>query len=135
MPSRVELRDLAALRLREAEALFAASLFDGCVYLCGYVVELALKARICAVLDTDDYPIRQQFKTHDFDDLKVLAGMSKELSSQNPLLWDNWTEATQWKPDWRYVRAGNYDEVAASSILKAIKDEPNGVLACISRRW
>ncbi len=135
MATRVELRDLAALRLREAEALFSAGLFDGCVYLCGYVVESALKARICATLNVDEYPIRQQFKTHDFEDLRVLAGLSKELSSQNPVLWDNWTEATQWKPNWRYEPAGSYDEMAASSILKAIKDVPDGVLACISQRW
>lgn len=46
MATREELQQLARLRLREAEALFAAGLYDGCVYLCGYVVELALKARM-----------------------------------------------------------------------------------------
>ncbi len=42
MATRDQLRELAELRLREAETLFAAELYDGCVYLCGYVVEAAL---------------------------------------------------------------------------------------------
>lgn len=54
MVTRQQLKDLALLRLKEAEALFAAGLFDGCAYLCGYVVELALKARICATLGVNE---------------------------------------------------------------------------------
>jgi HEPN domain-containing protein len=135
MATRVELRDLAALRLREAESLFAAGLFDGCVYLCGYVVELALKARICATLDVDEYPNRQHFKTHNFDELSVLAGLSKELSAANPVLWNNWAEAIRWRSDSRYEPRGTYNEARALKILKAITDVPDGVLTCISRRW
>jgi HEPN domain-containing protein len=135
MATREELKTLASLRLQEADVLFAAGLYDGCVYLCGYVVELALKARVCAILDIDEYPAGHRFKTHDFDELKVLAGLSKELSYAKPVLLDNWSEATRWKPDWRYEPAGRYGRTAALDILKAIKDEPDGVLACISRRW
>jgi HEPN domain-containing protein len=51
MTTRRELQRLACLRLREAEALFGADCYDGCAYLCGYVVELALKAAICATLE------------------------------------------------------------------------------------
>jgi len=53
---------LAALRLCEAEALFAAGLYDGSAYLCGYVVELALKARICRLLDVNKYPDSGKFR-------------------------------------------------------------------------
>jgi len=35
---------LAKLRLREAEHLYNSGMYDGCVYLSGYVVEFALKA-------------------------------------------------------------------------------------------
>ena len=56
MATRKELQGLVNLRLREADALLAVGLYDGCVYLCGYVVEVALKARICATLGIDDYP-------------------------------------------------------------------------------
>lgn len=75
MPTREELRDLARLRLREAEKLFEAELYDGCVYLCGYVVEFALKACICATLSISAYPDSRPFLTHDFEELKLLAGL------------------------------------------------------------
>ena len=44
MPTRQELKALSELRLKEAEALFGSGLYDGTVYLAGYVIELALKA-------------------------------------------------------------------------------------------
>jgi hypothetical protein len=56
LPTHNELQRLTELRLQEAEALFEKELFDGAAYLCGYVIELALKARICRLLDTEDYP-------------------------------------------------------------------------------
>lgn len=81
MATRQELKDLAQLRLREAEALFAAGLYDGCVYMRGYVVELALKACICATLGIAEYPDRRaHFRTHDFDELRLLAGLEQEMS-------------------------------------------------------
>lgn len=136
MPTREELKELARLRLREAEALFAADLFEGSVYLCGYVVELALKARICATLNIVDYPDkRQHFKTHDFDELKLLAAMDQEITAANPVLLQNWSVATEWRPEWRYQPVGTYDRQAAEKALEAIKAVPDGVLACISRRW
>ena len=50
MPTRQELKKLAKIRLLEAKALFDKGLYDGACYLAGYVVALALKARICKVL-------------------------------------------------------------------------------------
>jgi HEPN domain-containing protein len=87
MATRRELQKLACLRLKEAEALFAAGCYDGSAYLCGYVIELALKAAICATLRIEDYPdkgtrLREALMTHDFDDLKLLAGMEMEFSTQ-----------------------------------------------------
>lgn len=131
-----ELKELAGLRLREAETLFSAGLYDGCVYLCGYVVELGLKARICAVLGITEYPDkRTHFKTHDFDELKLLAGLEREISVANPLLLENWSVATEWRPEWRYQRAGTFGRAKAEKALEAIKGRPDGVMACISQRW
>ena len=81
MPTRRDLQKLAKLRLREAEHLERKGLYDGCVYLCGYVVEFALKARICRVLGLSSYPDEKEvgrvFKTHNFDVLKLLAGLEE----------------------------------------------------------
>jgi HEPN domain-containing protein len=139
MATRKQLQELALLRLQEAEALYAGGFYDGCAYLCGYVVELALKARICATLDIDEYPekgrLGDTFKTHGFDELRVLAGMEKELAAANKPLGDNWSLATSWKPGKRYEPVGTYDHAGATAILDAIRSKPDGVLECISQRW
>ncbi len=106
-PDRRYLQALAQLRLQEAEALFPVGFFDGCAYLCGYVVELALKARICATLGLNEYPekgsrLKDAFRTHDFDDLKLLAGMEHEFSASRPVLLSNWSIASKWKLEQRY---------------------------------
>jgi HEPN domain-containing protein len=125
--------------LDEAEALYKAGRYDGCAYLCGYVVELALKAAICATFGVADYPekgsrLRESLKTHDLDDLKLFSGM-EEAFTANPALLANWSVASKWKPERRYDPRGTYDQVAARSILDAVRAYPDGVLACISSRW
>src|ERR1700724_414682 len=92
MSTRRELQQLACLRLREAEALFNSGCHDGSAYLCGYVVELALKAAICATLGVADYPddrLKGAFKTHDFEQLKLLAGMEQAFTATTGVL-TNW---------------------------------------------
>jgi HEPN domain-containing protein len=140
MATRKELQALANLRLREAEALFSAGLYDGCAYLCGYVVEIALKARICAILGVNEYPekgsrLKDAFRTHVFDDLKLLAGMEHEFSATRPVLLSNWSIASKWKPERRYDAPGSYDRAEAEEILNAIRAKPDGVLEWISSRW
>ena len=124
MATRRELQQLACLRLDEAEALFAASCYDGCAYLCGYVVELALKAAICSTLRVAEYPekgsrLKESFKTHDFDDLKLLAGMEEAFTANSTLL-ANWSVASRWKPERRYWRfqAGDALQFCARCSLK-----------------
>lgn len=138
MANRRELQKLACLRLKEAEALYAADCYDGCAYLCGYVVELALKAAVCATLGIDEYPekgsrLKDAFKTHDFDDLKLLAGMEAAFTANASRL-ANWSVASEWKPERRY-QVGTYDQASASKVLDAVRDYPDEVLACISLHW
>lgn len=139
MSTREQLRNLATLRLREAEALFDAGLYDGCAYLCGYVVELALKARICATPDLVEYPEKARlggsFLTHDFDDLKLLAGMENEFTAARPGLLANWSIASKWKPEQRYDPEGTYYRSTAEKILDAVRSTVDGVLLCISSHW
>ena len=89
-----ELRAISAARLDDAQALFDAGHYDGVVYLCGYAVELALKARICETLNWSGYPATnrefrdyQSFRTHD---LKVLLRLSGQESKIMPDLPDAW---------------------------------------------
>src|SRR6266446_3994402 len=51
-----ELEHIARARLDDAKVLLTAGRFDGATYLCGYAVEVALKARICRVLNWSEFP-------------------------------------------------------------------------------
>lgn len=137
--TRRDLQELARLRLREAEALYRSRLYDGCVYLAGYAVELALKARICRLLRLPDYPsgeIARLFKVHDLEHLKLLAGLSTEIDvKKNKELFDNWSKAIDWSPEQRYDPPGKYDAAAAKIILNGLTAKPNGVFTWLTHRW
>lgn len=104
MPTRTELRQLARIKLREAKQLYHAGYYDGCAYLCGYVVELDFKARICRLLGVRDYPEQPFFKTHNFNTLKLLAGLEGRLvvGKIPPQLLINRSLVIQWSPELRY---------------------------------
>lgn len=46
MISLVQLDELAVARLDDAKALVAAARYDGATYLCGYAIEVGLKATV-----------------------------------------------------------------------------------------
>jgi HEPN domain-containing protein len=130
--TRKALQELSRLRLREAEALYKAHLYDGSVYLAGYAVELALKARICRILHVKEYPLTGElgraFKVHSLDQLKVLAGLSAEIDvKKNKELFDNWSKAVEWDPEQRYEAPGRYNAGSAKAILDGLIAKPNGV--------
>jgi hypothetical protein len=139
MPTKQQLRDLANLRLREAEVLFAAGLYDGAAYLCGYVVELALKARICRVLDANEYPdggkYKQVYAVHDFAQLLFLSGLRPKMDPSNVTLFNNWSIAVPWNPERRYSPPGTHSRQDAEEILDAIRDKNDGILRWIKKYW
>jgi hypothetical protein len=69
-----------------------------------------LKAVICATLRIEDYPdkgtrLREALKTHDFDDLKLLAGMEMEFNL-DPMRFAYWSTAGKWRPEQGYEAEG-----------------------------
>ncbi len=139
MPTRRELKELTRLRLQEAETLFHAKLYDGAVYLCGYAVEFALKARICKVLDTFEYPasgkLRAVYAVHDFDQLLLLSGLKNKLNAAHSDVYTNWSCATPWTPELRYEPKGSMSQIKALEILDAVREKPYGVLQWIMKYW
>jgi HEPN domain-containing protein len=125
--------------LWEAEVLYKARLYDGCVYLAGYAVELALKARICRLLRIKAYPtgeLGRAFKIHSLEQLKVLAGLSAEIDvKKNKALFDNWSKAVKWDPEQRYEAPGRYNASSAKAILDGLAAKPNGVFTWLTKRW
>ena len=120
-----ELRSISAVRIEEAQALLDAGRYDGVVYLCGYAVELALKARICETLNWRGYPSTnrefrelQSFRTHNLRILLVLSGQETGIKAAYPMEWSN---VAKWNPDLRYLTPGTTGEVAASELLAQVR--------------
>src|SRR2546430_7350613 len=130
MATRKQLKHLALLRRRETQVLYEAELYDGSRYLAGYVLELALKARICRVLDFEEYPdfgeFRRLYASHDLEQLLKLSGLSRKLSLQEKKLFDSWSTAALWKPERRYDVPGTAKRDDVRDILEAVDEVPSG---------
>lgn len=125
MISRSDLRKLARARLRDAEELFAAKRYDGAVYLCGYVIEFALKARICRTLHWPGFPSTSKefrdfasFKTHDLNVLLHLSGIESKIKTGPQLMW-TWSEVSHWDPAVRYNPVGSASSQQVSAMIQA----------------
>ena len=142
MLTRNELKQLARMRLREAKVLFNEGFHDGACYLAGYVVELALKARICKILDLIEYPqsgeISRAFKTHKYDDLFKLSGLERKFNDArgtNSSLHGNWLLLIGWTEEFRYRPIGSSSRKDAENIINALEDSKDGVFTWIKKRW
>jgi len=141
MPSREQFQSICLTRLEEVKVLYEKGLYDGANYLSGYVVETALKARVCKILESD-YPdsgeISRSFLTHKFDTLVRLAGLSKALdreSNTNTIFKTNWSIATGWSEAERYSPIGTNDKLKIEELISALTDNNNGVLTWIMKTW
>lgn len=137
-----DLQKIAELRLKEAKVLYENGLYDGSVYLCGYVVEAALKARICKHLQMKEYldtgDMKGMFLSHDFDKLLFLSGLKNRINLANKRgtsLFKNWSLLTNWTPDIRYAIAGTYNKQYAKDLLNALEHNSDGFLVWIKRLW
>ena len=121
MLAAAEVKRLASARLRDAEALLAAGRYDGAVYMCGYSVELALKARICRTLKWSGFPEKDNefkglgsFKVHDLDALLRFTG--RETTVKTTLL-PEWSAVAAWNPESRYKPIGSATPADARLML------------------
>ena len=149
MTSPYEIIKLAWQRVREAEILYANSMYDGAFYLAGYSVELMLKAKICERLgipnlfdDSDKTAntiegigeIRKAVKTHNLFTLLIFSGLkvkfdtdkatNKILAKTNSLLFSAWDESARYKP------CGHFKPSDVNNLINLLKDA-NGILKWI----
>ncbi len=125
MISMAELRNLVAARLDDAEALYKAARYDGAVYLCGYALEVALKAQICVTLDWVGFPSSRgefqdysSFRTHDLDVLLHLSGRENPVRTG---FLAEWSIVSQWDPEARYRPVGTVTDFSARQMIDSIK--------------
>ena len=121
-----ELDRIAQARLEDARRLVLAGRYDGATYLCGYAVEVALKARICRTLNWPEFPSTsgefqayRSFQTHDLEVLLHLSGKEIEVKQQDTV---KWNLVADWHPEWRYNVIGTATrEKATAMIIAAAK--------------
>lgn len=123
MISVAELDNIAAARLGDAKALLAAGRFDGATYLCGYAVEVSLKAHICRVLNWPDFPSTsgefqayRSFQTHELDVLLRLSGQEARIKQNYFALWN---AVAVWKAESRYNVVGTAQQADAAAMIEA----------------
>lgn len=136
--NRDELRLAAQSKLEDAKILFAHKRTSSAYYLCGYAVELALKACIVQQIISETLPDKALVRSvysHDFPPLVGLAGLSLELKSKleaDPAFSASWAIVREWLPDARY-RA--YTHTEAQTLIEAVEHPESGVLKWITRFW
>ena len=139
MITTANLRALSQKRLKEAKVLYENGLYDGAVYLAGYAIETALKAKICRNLKIPAYPdegsTKSIFASHDFTRLALLAGLSSTLTAAHPDLGVNWSIVASWNPDWRYRPVGSVSQIDANDFIDAVESSPSGIMTWIKARW
>jgi HEPN domain-containing protein len=118
-----ELDRIAQARLDDAKALLAAGRHDGATYLCGYAVEVALKARICRILNWPEFPSTsgefqayRSFQTHELDVLLRLSGQEARVKGQH---FKDWNTVAVWKTESRYNVVGTAQKNDAEAMINA----------------
>ena len=118
-----DLRNIARARLRDAEVLSRARCFDGAVYVCGYAIEIGLKARICRTLRWAGFPGTHaefqgyaSFRTHDLAVLLRLSGRESMIRTRH---WASWSVVAMWNPEARYVPPGSTSAADAQEMLRS----------------
>ncbi len=120
-----ELKRIASARLKDAEILYQGKRYDGAVYLCGYAVELTLKAKICKTLKWSGFPSTnsefqrlQSFKTHRLDLLLSLSGQEGKIKTA---FLADWSIVASWDSETRYSAVGTVSQIDASDMIESAK--------------
>lgn len=110
MISIADLRVIAEARLNDAKVLLDSERIDGAGYICGYAIELALKARICSTLNWVGFPQTPKefeylasFKTHRLEVLLFLSGQETRIKASHLT---EWSSVVNWHPEVRYRTIG-----------------------------
>jgi HEPN domain-containing protein len=121
-----ELTSLSRNRLEDAEALLSAGRYDGAVYVCGYAVEIALKARIVRTLKWPGFAPKgsfkgfDSFKTHDLEPLLYLSGWQTRIMGKASRYRKHWLEVNEWNPESRY-RQSNFTLTEATKKIDSAR--------------
>ena len=125
MIDRGEMVNIAQARLEDATVLADSERCEGAIYMCGYAVEIALKARICETLDWQGYPSTardfekyRSFRTHGLDVLLHLSGVEKMIRTE---FLTEWSAVLGWDPQARYRPVGSSTKEDAEYMIESAR--------------
>ncbi|HSW66740.1 MAG TPA: HEPN domain-containing protein [Bacillota bacterium] len=126
---KASLSQLASDRYDDAQALSTNSRYDGAVYMCGYVVELALKNAIATTLGWQNYPPNNDnrfaaFFSHDLELLLTLSGKEALIKLNNLA---DWSIVSSWNPSMRYTIGSSFTQQQAADMLTATQNIRNAL--------
>jgi hypothetical protein len=137
--NRGDFQKLTQERLKDAEALLQKQRYAGAYYLCGYVMECALKACIAKRTKLYDFPpdpgTAREIYVHDLIKLVKSAGLGADLdefSIKDKEFERNWGTVKDWNEKSRYE---THTEREAQELYDAITDKEHGVLQWINQLW
>jgi HEPN domain-containing protein len=136
--NRNDLQRLSRIRLKEARVLLEAKCYDGAYYLCGYAVELALKACIAKMTRRHDFPDKKTVNdsySHNLASLVGVAGLTARLvqeTNRDQAFGLNWTTLKDWSEERRY-RLNSEKE--ARDLYRAVTARQHGVMRWIRQHW
>ncbi len=129
---------LAIVRLNESKQLLNTENYCGAYYLCGYIIELGLKACIAKNIKRFEFPDKRfatDCFTHDLTRLVDLANLKIPLQENmrtDPDFGTNWAITKDWSEESRYEM---HDEVEAHEIYRAVAGRSHGVLRWVKNYW
>jgi len=139
---KLDLRQMSKAKISEADTLLKNNHYVGCIYMGGYALELALKARICKHLGIERYLTNKDnnfFKTHNIERLTLLAGLNKLKEKREDEVdgfKDNWVIVTNnWSEQLRYSSPDSKTIEDAEAFMEALTNRDNGVITWLKEIW
>ena len=122
-----DMRHIARGRIAEAAILIRAGRHDTAFYLCGYAVEVSLKARVCRTLGWSEFPSEPKdwqryhapLKVHDFELSAKWSGHAVLLDGSSHRR--HWLEVNKWNPEMRYKPLGTTSRAQALAMLRSAR--------------
>jgi len=130
MISHEQLKEIAKRRLKDAKILHGEKSYTGALYLCGYSIELALKAIICKNLDPgtifstshipstlEEFKSIEKLKTHRLEELLGAVPHNIKVDIKSKYFGD-WSIVEKWNPEVRYTPK-KFKKVDATNVINA----------------
>lgn len=132
MTNPTDIRQLADLRIEEAENLNQVGYPDGAFYLAGYAVELYLKAKICENLNLPTFytqyaprtDLSKTFLIHNLDRLILLSGLLPKFEAEkinDPIFRVHWLKIELWSEKSRYDLQGVHLARETTEFIESVK--------------